>query len=198
MNSSPPPSSSVTAPQHARRRRSLRKAVAGAAAAGSVLVPSTTASAEHGSNLRDRDNNSQAVDKYMLSDAGIIACDQGTQELERSEISMSVGSTDIHCYDANYGNTDWVGETQCTVISYDLKCDQYSVRFNYYHWGTNPDDFERQLWKSVGCHEFGHTSSVGHRFPINDGGQLSCMRNGASSQWQTFDDHDIETIDQDG
>jgi hypothetical protein len=55
---------------------------------------------------------------------------------------------------------------------------------------TPDTDSERNYWRSLGCHEFGHTGSIGHVSSI-----FSCMwyginQNGNFSEVLTQDDRD--------
>lgn len=168
------------------------------ATSGALAPPALANHGDNATSTLDRDNNQQEVDTYLLSDAGQLACSSGKAALDASEISMSLGGSDIHCFDRNYGDVGWFGQTVCTDRAYTLnRCDQYSVRFNYFYLGTNPTTAERNTWKSVGCHEFGHTASIGHRTAASDPDINSCMRTDNYGPLN-FDSHDIDEINADG
>lgn len=47
-------------------------------------------------------------------------------------------------------------------------------------------------WRSLGCHELGHTAHLGHRSHADDANDNSCMR---SEIWpEDFDTHDLDLI----
>lgn len=179
-----------------RTIRSTASLIAMTGASASLLA--APVAADHGDNSsslsRERDNNQQEVDATNLSEAGELACKHGASELDRTEIEMSNGDSDLHCIDANYGHDVWVGLTNCDKAAYlYTRCDQYITRFNYNVSGPNPSEAEKPLWKSTGCHEFGHTSSVGHRSAASDTDENSCMRNDSYFPTQ-FDSHDFSSI----
>lgn len=150
---------------------------------------------ENGTSIRDRDNNEQEVDKVSLTPTGDLACNWGKAQLERSEVTTSSGSTDVHCHDVREEGS-WAGSAKCTNLSWKIyRCDQYKVTFNLYYFDDNPDtNYEIGIWRSAGCHEFGHTSSIGHRA---EGNNNSCMQQYVSEYRQTFDQHDLDSIDSD-
>jgi hypothetical protein len=160
-----------------------------------VTVPGT-ARASHGDNstsIRDRDNNTQDWDMHSLSGAGEDACIWGAGELEvDSEITMKAfESGDIHCYDDYYVTEPWFGMTRCTDVNLlNRRCDHYRIYINLSIYGSRDNDFEHRAYHSVGCHEFGHTSSVGHR-----GVTGTCMQSGSINQH--FDSHDTSAINAD-
>jgi hypothetical protein len=76
----------------------------------------------------------------------------------------------LHVRDASYTN-NWYGNSSCT----DRK------------WTNGRCD-----WMSLGCHEFGHTADLGHRYRNTDTDNNSCMRD---EIWPVhFDSHDIDSI----
>lgn len=184
-----------------RRAKHSVAAKTGLAICGAVALVALSpilALADHidnDSSVRDRDNNQQEVDKVELTAAGDLACNWGKAELERSVVTTSWGSTDVHCYD-DVVEATWIGRAQCTARTWTLhRCDQYKVTFNYYHFDENPDtNLEIGTWRTTGCHEFGHTSSLGHRAENNNN---SCLQPVASEYRQTFDQHDLESINSD-
>jgi hypothetical protein len=165
-----------------------------------VLVVSfgSPAFAEHGDNssaIRDRDNNSQGWDRNGLTDAGTVACDWGADQLERSEITMAGpgNSGDIHCFDDYYA-WDLFGGATCTETNWwNGKCDHYLLQFNLKYYGQITNYWERTQYRYIGCHEFGHTSSVGHRQVDNN--DNSCMVSGSGQV--AFDNHDLAAINRD-
>ncbi len=67
-------------------------------------------------------------------------------------------------------------------------CDIIRVRLNQSYSKT------ASQWKSLGCHEFGHTGDIGHRNSSNDTDGNSCMR---SDKWYlNYDSHDISAINE--
>lgn len=169
-----------------------------------AAAPALADHGDSGSSLKERDNNDQAVALVDLTEVGHLACMQGWLELDRTEISVSEGTGDIYCYDASYGASGWAGETYCRKGAYHpAKCDEFSISFNYYYnqqSGSNTTvdtDWETKMWKSTGCHEFGHTSSVGHRFGPDDTDNNSCLRTQVSPNRPTYDSHDIGAINGD-
>jgi hypothetical protein len=62
------------------------------------------------------------------------------------------------------------------------------VQFNESTYGGSTNSWLR----SLGCHEFGHTGSIGHRSNSNDTDNNSCMHSGI---WpETYDSYDINAI----
>ena len=158
-----------------------------AASAALVLGTPFTAVAGHDDNGTDPDNRSQAVKGYDLSTNGTKAMNYGKNQLERSVITTSWGDSDIHVYDNNYGDTGWHGRTDCIDWTpFATSCDVIRVRFNTYQYKTAAQ------WRSLGCHEFGHTADLGHRSRSNDTDNNSCMR---VEIWpQNYDQHDLNAI----
>jgi hypothetical protein len=144
-------------------------------------------------SLRDRDNNTQEHDYHDMLPGGREACDQGALQLERTEIDSTSGSADIHCYDSYYNDPDWFGFTHCDNVDWSSgRCDHYIVKFDNSDVDAYPDtQSEWDAYRYIGCHEFGHTSSVGHR-PNNAG---TCMDGGSGDK--RFDDHDLTAINLD-
>ncbi len=149
-----------------RIMRQFRIALRAAAISSAIsLLVTSTAIAHHddGPRLRTRDNNTQEYEHVNLTSAGEIACDWGATQLGRSEIIMSQGDNDIHCHDMNSADSAraWV---ECTsTVWWNRRCDHYRIEFNLRGMDTTPDsNSERNFWRAVGCHELGHTGSIGH------------------------------------
>ena len=182
----------------AKRSVAARAVLATSSAAALVVLSPVLARADHkdnGTSTLDRDNDQQDVDKVSLTSAGNLACDWGKAQLERSEVTTSWGATDVHCHDSAVAE-QWVGRTKCINRTWTIyRCDQYELTFNYYYLDVNPDtNYEIGIWRNAGCHEFGHTSSLGHRAEDNNN---SCMQPYASENRQTFDQHDLDSINSD-
>ena len=162
----------------------------------STVVFANAASADHGfgSRLRVRDNNTQDYELVSLTPAGTIACQQGAEQLERSEISVRIANNDIHCHDYFANTLSWVGETYCTsVVWWNQRCDHFQIDFNLTGFDTSPDSsLEINIWKAVGCHEFGHTGGLAHV----DLDVWSCMSSTVYNP-VTFNQDDLDDIDAD-
>ena len=165
-----------------------------------TLLFANTASANHGfgSTLTVRDNNTQDYEMVSLTSAGRIACEHGAEQLERSEISVESGSDDIHCHDFVAGTLNWAGETRCIDVNWwNQRCDHFQIDFNLTGFDTTPDTpIETSFWKTVGCHEFGHTGGLAHvGLTI-----WSCMRYAIPTNAYsptTFNQNDLNDIDAD-
>lgn len=149
-----------------------------AACVSAVLVASAV-SAHHdddSTRLRVRDNNTQDYEHVDLTPAGVLACDWGASQLGRSEITLKVGKNDIHCRDKVY-NRRFAGRAYCTkTVWWNKRCDHFNIDFNLRGMDTTPDTTdERNFWRNVGCHEFGHTGSIAH---VNS--NQSCMKSGVA------------------
>ncbi|MEW1774861.1 hypothetical protein [Streptomyces sp. NPDC086777] len=158
-----------------------------AASAALVLSAPFTAFAGHDDNGTDPDNRNQAVKGFDLTANGTKAMNHGKSELERSVITTSWGGGDIEVYDKDYGDNGWHGRTDCTDWNVLwTSCDIIRVRLNTYQYKS------ANQWRSLGCHEFGHTADLGHRSKSNDTDNNSCMR---SEIWpQYYDQHDLNAI----
>lgn len=168
-------------------RLSPRLASALGVAAALILAVPSAAHASHDDDGTDPDNRNQAVKGFSLTTNGKNAMNQGKAELERSVITTSWGGGDIEVYDGAYGDTGWHGRTDCTDWNaLWTSCDVIRVRLN-----TTYSKSASQ-WRSLGCHEFGHTGDLGHRSAGADTDNNSCMR---VSIWPThFDQHDLNAI----
>lgn len=155
-----------------------------------VLAFAPPALASHGgkANSGKPDNTSQDVESNYLTTNGKAAVAQGRAQLDRSDITTSVGGSDIHVYDKAY-DTSWYGQTSCTDTNWwNGRCDHYSVKFST----SNMSGHSLSHWQSLGCHEFGHTGSLGHRYHSTDSNDNSCMRDDI---WPKYlDTHDIDAI----
>ncbi|MCX4583186.1 hypothetical protein [Streptomyces sp. NBC_01481] len=158
-----------------------------AATAALILAIPSSAYASHDDGGTDPDNRSQAVKGFYLTSNGVTAMNHGKYELERSVITTSWGSGDIEVYDYAYGDTKWHGRTDCTNWNaLWTSCDIIRVRFNTSYYKSYSQ------WKSLGCHEFGHTGDLGHRWSSTDSDSNSCMR---VEIWPThYDQHDLNAI----
>ena len=148
-----------------RLAQTLLRTIAAAVAVSALATGPAAAHHDDGRGLLVRDNNTQDYDHNYLTAAGKIACDHGAAQLGRSEISVEKGPDDIHCYDS-FAPGQLPGIARCTGTVWSwftLRCDHYRVWFNLHGMDLTPDtDLERNYWRAVGCHEFGHTGSIGH------------------------------------
>jgi hypothetical protein len=142
----------------------------------------------------DRDNNEQGRDGIGLTNAGQLACDWGAARLDNSEVNVHANDpSDIRCEDGYYGSVSWFGLTSCITRDNTLsRCDVFKIQFNLSTWGPIDNDYEREEYQYIGCHEFGHTSSLGHRPKSTP---ATCMADGSHQRF--FDDHDLYGIDLD-
>ncbi|MEO3785900.1 hypothetical protein ABGB12_21440 [Actinocorallia sp. B10E7] len=160
-------------------------------AMGSVSVLSQPATAGHGTWYVP-DNANQYISGSSLTSFGVIARDHGKNQLERSDITTYWGSNDIDVRDAYYGDdAGFLGQTSCTVQTLTGRCDVYVVKFNE---SSIPP--YNSMWQYTGCHEFGHTGSLNHRYSgSSDSDNNSCMR---EDHWNvsgsSLDGHDINAI----
>ncbi|MEH1166650.1 hypothetical protein V6V47_14820 [Micromonospora sp. CPCC 205539] len=156
----------------------------------SVVAFAPPAVAGHGgkANGGKPDNKDQSVESNSLTTAGKAAVSYGRGQLDRSEINTSTGSSDIHVYDKSYSAT-WYGLTSCTDTNWwNGLCDHYDVKFNT----RTMSGLSTSYWQSLGCHELGHTGSLGHRSAGADVDNNSCMR---KEIWpRSFDAHDVDAI----
>lgn len=180
------------------RSRLARLAVA-ATSAVLVLLAASPASANHGDSgapvlTRDPDNTDQEYEMISMTTGGFGACDWGADELERTQITTSLGDGDIHCRDALFGET-WLGLTTCTDVNLvNRRCNHYDVDFDTESIDTTPDTAaEWNEWFYIGCHEFGHTGGLGHETASSN--YSSCMENGSGHT--RFRQHDIDEINED-
>lgn len=159
----------------------------------SALLPT---SAMAGNNdMIDPDNVDHYIDRNSLTAQGDAAVSQGIEQLDRTKMDATLsGSGDVEVYDAYYGDSgfweDLEGYAECYEKNYfPYECDKWSVKFNDTNLGTWSD------WRSIGCHEFGHTAGLSHRASSNDAETTSCMRAAPSSE--VLDLHDIDVINDD-
>lgn len=161
------------------------------AAAVVVTVDQLPARASHG-QLPKADNSDHSLQKHSLTANGSTAFEHGVSELNKylNAYEVTSGNADVEVYDDSYGDTGWYGTTSCknyVASSGGTRCDDFTVKFNT---GSMANDEGK--WKSLGCHEFGHTVGLGHRSSSNDTDDNSCMR---VEIWPTlFDSHDDNQI----
>lgn len=147
--------------------------------------------AHHGDDLPDPDNTTQCVKSPSITGDSITARNRGFAQLDRTDIDTQYCTgDDIWVQDAYYGRTGWSGATNCSDLTNNLfRCDVYTVKFNetYIH------SYSTTYLNHLGCHEFGHTGSVGHRPASSDTDNNSCMRRGKYNL-TSLDAHDIRSI----
>lgn len=171
--------------------RASRLAAALFLTAGLITVPSAPASAGHGTWYRP-DNVDQYISGDSLTARGVLGRDRGKAQLERSDITTHWGNNDIDVRDAYYGTVDgFFGRTTCTNEGSGDKCDVFVVKFNESMLPSTD-----WIWRYTGCHEFGHTGSLVHRYPgSSDSDNNSCMREDYNSiPTPSLDGHDINAI----
>lgn len=158
-----------------------------------VCLPliASPALAHHGNGFTRPDNADQQFEKIDMQPGGSYACEWGADELERSDISTSYGSADIHCRDA-FHSGPWFGLATCTDVNWwNGLCDHYDIDFDLSDNDPNPDTIgEYNAWAYVGCHEFGHTGGLGHE--VRSSAYSSCMEDGSGHLF--FRQHDIDEI----
>jgi hypothetical protein len=176
--------------QHRQASRVTRYGFGVLAVAVGLVVSAMPASAGHGgeANSGTPDNATHYIDRNNLTRLGNIAAVHGADQLDRSDMNATFnGYGDLEVYDGAYGDTGWAGRTDCIDSGWWGECDVFRVRFNTSAMGTS-----ESAWRSLGCHEFGHTGGLGHRYASDDSNDNSCMR---SDIWpQNFDFHDINAI----
>lgn len=155
-----------------------------------AVAPSMAGHGEQGA-AGDPDNADHYMDRNTLGTNGNIAAEWGATELNQSQMNATFnGAGDVEIYDYSYGDTGWYGITDCTsgINWFTGNCDVFRVRFNQTHMAGHSVNH----WRSLGCHELGHTAGLGHRFNSDDTYDNSCMR---SDIWpRTFDTHDLDAI----
>ncbi|GAA3928284.1 hypothetical protein GCM10023085_06790 [Actinomadura viridis] len=164
----------------------------GVLTAGLVLfgTASTPAHAGHGGEIIGPDNNQQAVKGEDLTARGRLALQRGRGQLDRTKIDTSTGGGDIYVRDGRYGDTGRYGRMWCSKQDGNGDCDIYQITFNN---STLPAT--DRAYRAVGCHEFGHTGTLGHRARSADSDNNSCMRTYISDNWSgSLDSHDINAI----
>jgi hypothetical protein len=145
--------------------------------------------AGHENLFSDPDNTTQCVKSPSIVPNTVTARNQGVAQLDRTDIDAQYCTgDDIWVQDYTYGNTGWYGHTWCDDQTLSGRCDIYITQFNEsYYLGLSTSQL-----RSLGCHEFGHTGSIGHRFSSTDGDNNSCMR---SDIWpEAYDTHDLNAI----
>jgi hypothetical protein len=161
---------------------------------GAVLAPmagAAPATANHGSAFGP-DNLEQTVREQGLTTGGNWASDWGQLVLDNTEYVLSSGSwIDIRVADFPSGNDGFNGRTNfdlatCVSSPRGLDCDVIDISFNlsYSH--------SKGAWKSIGCHEFGHSMSLLDRRSVPN----TCMttpRYGDSPP-AALDAHDTATV----
>ncbi|GIF97098.1 hypothetical protein [Catellatospora citrea] len=167
-----------------------RTIIAAATVIMAIAVTASPAAAGHGNkaNAGPPDNAQQDVQVNKLTSAGSAAASFGRAQLDRTDITMSTGGSDLHVYDAAY-NASWYGQTSCTDRNWlNGKCDHMDIKFNTGTMGSRSTSY----WQSLGCHEFGHSGGLGHRFKSTDSNDNSCMRD---EIWPRYlDTHDIDAV----
>ncbi|MEV0805331.1 hypothetical protein [Micromonospora sp. NPDC050200] len=169
-----------------------RTVIAVATAILTIAVAASPAAASHGNkaNAGPPDNAQQDVQTNSLTTGGTAAYSHGRAQLDRTDITMSTGGSDLHVYDASYSSS-WYGQTSCTDRNWlNGKCDHMDIKFNT----RLMSGASTSKWQSLGCHEFGHSGGLGHRYRSTDSNDNSCMRDDI---WPKYlDTHDIDAVNQ--
>lgn len=161
-----------------------------------IVLTVTPAAADHSKDggAGDPDSPPHYIDRNNLTSSGSTAAQWGLWELEQTQINPTFnGSGDVEVYDGAYGDTGWYGQTSCPggINWLNGNCDVFHVKFNT----TAMAGHSLDHWRSLGCHEFGHTGGLGHRYASDDSDDSddnSCMR---IPIWPRFyDNHDIGAI----
>lgn len=145
--------------------------------AGALMLSCTVATpayAAHESSLVDPDNVTQCVKSPSITSTTVAIRDHGMAQLSRSDINTSFCTgDDIWVRDSYLGDSYFFGITQCyrRTLSGN-RCDIYIIEFNE----SRYDNLTATEEASLGCHEFGHTGSIGHRTSSTDTDNNSCMR----------------------
>lgn len=103
------------------------------------------------------------------------------------------GTGDIESYNANYGNTGWLGLAGIRVTrgKYKHIVDGYSKVNEYYITLSGYDGFNNAMaWQHVLCQEIGHTFGLDHN---RDG--LTCMNDTHPLIYLEPNSHDTEMLD---
>ncbi|WP_240139305.1 hypothetical protein [Streptomyces sp. MUM 178J] len=184
-------------------RKTAARATAGLAVIAltqALLAP--TASANHGGSGVEPDNSGQYFQKYYLNSAANTASGHGKSQLERTDISThwTTNWSDVRLRDwwGDEGNANVYGWARCEESNWwNGKCDKILVFFNEYTMSGK----SAAKWRSLACHEIGHTGDLGHRGsgsnPYSaDSNYNSCMQTYLnSSGWpQNLDNHDINAV----
>ncbi|MEV4417647.1 hypothetical protein [Catellatospora sp. NPDC049609] len=167
-----------------------RTVLAAATAILLIAVAATPASAGHGdkANAGPPDNAQQDVETKSLTTNGAAAAAHGRAQLNKTDITMSTGGSDLHVYDASYSGS-WYGQTSCTDRNWlNGKCDHMDIKFNT----RLMNGLSLSKWQSLGCHEFGHSGGLGHRAHSNDSNDNSCMQVDIWPRY--YDTHDIDAV----
>lgn len=124
-----------------------------------------------------------------LSNFGKIAAVHGRDQVNRSSGMGATfeGSGDVRWRDYSYGDTGWHGTTSCIDPGIPWTCDLFRIRLNLSSMGTAAN-----LWRSLGCHEIGHTVRLDHRTSATDSNDNSCMRDDIFRE--SFDLHDLDVM----
>jgi hypothetical protein len=156
-----------------------------------LATPAVWASHSGDANSGKPDNKDHYMDRNSLTTNGDTAAVYGRDQLNRSVMNATfTGSGDVEIYDGDYNQNDWMGRTECIDIGtwLDGRCDVFKVRFDT----ANMAGHSLDHWRSLGCHELGHTGGLGHRTSSTDTDNNSCMR---SDIWpKNFDQHDLDAI----
>ncbi|MBB1257849.1 hypothetical protein [Streptomyces alkaliterrae] len=190
-------------PMRTRARRTAARTSTGLAVVALMhIILAPNAAAKHGGSGIEPDNSGQYFQKYHLNSAANKASNHGKAQLERTKISTHWTDkwTDVRLRDwwGNKGNADYFGWARCEKKNWwNGKCDKILVFFNEYRMNGRT----AAQWRSLGCHEIGHTGNLGHRGPGSkpfcpDSNTNSCMQTYlTTSGWpQKLDNHDIKAV----
>lgn len=157
------------------------------------------AQAEHSgdANSGTPDNADHYIDRNSLTSAATTATTHGINQLNRTDMNATLtGSGDVEVFDAYYGTTgDWsgtAGRVSCNDSDWwwTGDCDVFYLRYNLSYAAS----YSTNKWRSLACHEFGHTGGLGHRSSSSDSNGDSCMQSTVSANRPNFDFHDVNAI----
>lgn len=156
-----------------------------------LLLPTPFARGSNDKNIVAGQNSDVTVGLVSLTSAVSSAVGwNDSNNYEPTDMTMSLYSGDgreVDVYDANYGDTSWVGHYFCEGISgTGTVCLYGTVQVNLYHVPSTNTDYNR----AVVCHELGHAVGLAHEL----GSWSSCMISAPTSTTRWLSSHDIGII----
>ncbi|GAB2856063.1 hypothetical protein GCM10022221_64600 [Actinocorallia aurea] len=150
------------------------------------------AHAGHGGEGITPDSVDQYFTSAYLTANGVTAYDWGRTELAVSDIAVYSGDGDVRVRDwASQVHANDFGWSECYDMTTYYACDKMDVVFN----NALMDSRSVNDWRSLGCHEIGHTGNLADRPVSGDTDNNSCMR---TDIWPLhLDSHDLADINAD-
>lgn len=162
-------------------RSSTRVAAAAALLGGAIAINSTGAAADGTvdtwSTVPDGGTVQYRKWTSFSSPRGTTAYDWGFTEMDRSNLTIANNTDgDIRAEENNDPTTTNLGATQCTAYNgiFSNTCDYYHTHI----YSNNLSSRAVGDWKSVQCHEVGHTFGMSERSNAHDPNNDSCEVNG--------------------